>query len=126
MLAFLPLCNASSASIRQALKEQLEEVSELSGGVYVGRTADFSGFPCARFYLEAVQEQKEDMDTANIRAKKERTLIPLTLPRSSPPPHQNDSCHCARPPLHRRLVMLAKKPPVSRRPLPLPRTRARP
>lgn len=56
---------SSVSSIRSALNTQLSAVTELKGGVSIGRTGNFAGFPCARFYLEAIQEQKEDADTAN-------------------------------------------------------------
>lgn len=31
----------------------------------MGRTGQFTGFPCVRFYLQGVQEEKENADTAN-------------------------------------------------------------
>ena len=56
---------SSAASIRSAINTQLSAVTELSGGVYIGRTGTFTGFPCARFYLDAIQEEKENADTGN-------------------------------------------------------------
>ncbi len=55
--------NASIASIRSALSTRLAAVSELKGGVLTGRTASFTGFPAARFYLIGIEEQKTDEDT---------------------------------------------------------------
>jgi hypothetical protein len=55
---------ASASQIRSALSTYLSAVTELKGGAFVGRTAAFSGFPCARFYLSGIQEEKENEDTA--------------------------------------------------------------
>ncbi|MGE0536640.1 MAG: hypothetical protein AB7O68_16840 [Pirellulales bacterium] len=57
--------NASASVIRSAISTQLAAVTELKGGAYVGRTSQFTGFPCVRFYLSAIQEQKDLEDTAN-------------------------------------------------------------
>lgn len=55
--------NASASSIRSALNTYLSAVTELTSRVHIGRTAQFTGFPCARFYLAGIEEQKQDEDT---------------------------------------------------------------
>ena len=54
------MANNALSAIRSALNTKLGEVTELKGGVYTGRTAQFTGFPACRHYLTGVRDEVTD------------------------------------------------------------------
>ncbi len=54
------MANNALSAIRSSLNTKLSEVTELKGGVYIGRTAQFSGFPACRAFLTGIRDELTD------------------------------------------------------------------